>query len=129
MVATRDLQLAEETARELRAHGQREHAAALEAILAATTATLAEQSTAADYWTVREAARTTGLSSALIRKWIAAGRLRAVIVAGQTRVRADDLWACVDALPPPPTSGPSTASSAAAQRQRYVEAGLPADKR
>src|SRR5919199_1713152 len=101
MVATKDLQLAEETVRDLRAQGQPERAAALEAILSFATAALQERA-AEEYWTVRQAAQTTGLPGLLIRQWIAGGQLPAVIRGGRSLIRPEDFWACVDALPSDP---------------------------
>lgn len=130
MVATKDIRLAEETVRDLRAQGQAERAAALEAILAAVTAPPPAHDADDRQWTVGQAARTTGLPARLIRQWMAGGRLPAVIRGGQTLVLPADLWACIDALPPAPAAPPPSPEEVEARRQQHerLVAGLPAEK-
>jgi excisionase family DNA binding protein len=131
MVAARDIQLAQEAVRELRAQGQPERAAAIETLLAAATAAPQQAFDGAPLWTVREAARATGIPGTLIRQWIAAGQLPARIVGGRTLIRPDDFWACVDAIPlaPPPPAPTPTQRASERRRQTFIESGLPSDKR
>lgn len=130
MVATKDIRLAEETVRDLRAQGQTERAAALEAILAVVTAPPPAHGADDGQWTVRQAARATCLPAPLIRQWIAGGRLPAVIRGGETLVVPADLWACIDGLPPAPVAPPPSREEVEARRQQHerVVAGLPAGK-
>lgn len=133
MLAATDIRLTEETAHDLRAQGQQDRAAAIEAVLAVATAAAASDITeeSTGYWSVRRAARATGQSARLIRKLIASGTLPAVIRGGETLVRPAALWACLNALAAAaqPTEAPHRRDLAAAQRRRsFVEAGLPADK-
>jgi hypothetical protein len=126
MVAARDIQLAQEAVRELRAQGQPERAAAIETLLAAATASQHETG-GAPPWTVREAARATGIPGTLIRQWISARQLPARIVSGRTLIRPDDFWACVDAIPSAPTSpAPDPTSPEGRARRRHHEALLAA---
>jgi hypothetical protein len=133
MLAAADIQLAEETVRDLRAQGQPDRAAALEAVLAVATAAAGPggAGNAGSSWTIRQAARATGQSGRLIRKLIATGKLAAEIRGGQTLVQPAALWACLDALAaePQPEQVPNAHDrKAARQRRAFVEAGLPPDK-
>jgi len=127
MVAIRDIQLAEETARDLRAQGQRERAAAVEALLALASLVSEADEPARGVWTVREAARTTGLSGGLIHEWIDGGELPALIRGGRTFVRPQAVWACADRLAQA-TPPPAPSARDARGRRRHHEslvAGLP----
>ena len=132
MLATRDIELTQETVRELYAQGQAERARAIEAVLSQALAGREPAgSPRGEYLTTGQAARALGVSLQTIKNWVAAGHLRAVRLGGRVLVPRGAIQAYLDKLreAQQQTRAPTAAEVAAAQRQHEsVLAGLPAEK-
>lgn len=133
MLAARDVELARETARDLRAQGQAERAQAVEAVLAAALATHgpSELPTVPEYWTFARVARALGTEVRTIRRWIAQGQLQTTEVDGRPAIRLRTLLDYLDSLRvDSPPLRPKTPTDLAAERRRYqaMIRALPKDK-
>lgn len=130
MLAASDIRLTEETLQDLRRQGQDERARALEAVLAAATASLGLDRPVEprEYLTTGQAARALGVSLQTIKNWVAAGHLQATRLGSRTLVHREALLLCVEQLRAGrPARRPSTADDAAiaAERRRFILGGLP----
>jgi excisionase family DNA binding protein len=133
MLAARDVELAQETARELRAQGQPERAQAIEAVLGAALAAQpdAQVPETERYLTPSQVARAMGMDTPTVKARIIRGEIPSVRLGGQVLVRLKALQEYLEQgrLPQPATQPSSPAEIEAAKRQReFVLDGLPGDK-
>jgi excisionase family DNA binding protein len=132
VLATRDIELTQQTVRELYAQGQAERARAVEAVLSQALAGREPTgSPRSEYLTTGQAARALGVSLQTIKNWVAAGHLRAVRLGGRLLVPRGAIQANLDQLREAQQQArpPAAAEAAAAQRQHEsVVAGLPAEQ-
>jgi hypothetical protein len=133
MLAARDVELARETVRDLRAQGQAERAQAVEAVLAAALATqdAAQPANPPEYVTFPQAARALGTETRTIRRWIAQGLLPTAEINGRPAVRLQTIFDFLaSSRVNEPTAQPPTPAelAAARRRDRFVLGGLPKDK-
>lgn len=131
MVAARDIELARETVRSLRAQGQAERAQAVEAVLAAALAIQGapEPTAAPGYVSLAEAARAFGTEVRTVRQWIAKGHLPTVEADGRHMIDLQTLYAYLDGQRDPPPC-PLNGAELAARRRSYkaMVRALPQDK-
>ena len=132
MLATRDIELTQQTVRELYARGQAERARAVEAVLSQALAGREPAgSPRSEYLTTGQAARALGVSLQTIKNWVAAGHLGAVRLGGRLLVPRGAIQAYLDKLRAAQhhTRAPTAAEAAVARHQHEsVVAGLPAEK-
>ncbi|HLH22146.1 MAG TPA: hypothetical protein VK066_06465 [Chloroflexota bacterium] len=133
MLAARDIELARETARDLRAQGKPERAQAVEAVLAAALAAQSppESSAAPEYVTFPQAARALGTEVKAVRQWIIQGRLPTVEIGGEPAINLHTILDYLDRLREDQRpSRPKTPPAVAGERRRYqaMLRALPKDK-
>jgi len=130
MLASEDIRLVEETARELHARGQEERARAVETVLAVARSTAGGSPiSAGPNLSPREAARALSLSHGTIQRWVAAGDLPAHRIGRRTMIRREELLKFLDGLRRADPTAPAPEDEEVARRQhQWVMAGLPLDK-
>ena len=132
MLATKDVELARETVRDLYARGQAARARAIEAVLAhALAGTEPSAGTPTEHLTLRQVARVLGVNLQTVEGWVAAGQLPADRIRGR-------LWVAREALQPylerlrgrqQARPAPTPAEEAAAREQHdFIVTGLPPER-
>jgi excisionase family DNA binding protein len=129
MLTAREIELARDVARELRAQGAEEKAAAIEHAVATATAPPSGMRKAEPraLFTIGQAARALGVSVQAIGSWVSSGQLQTVRQGDRVMISRDALFSFLDQLHrhrPALDERPVTPEEGAARRA-FVLGGLP----
>ncbi|MBA2449359.1 MAG: helix-turn-helix domain-containing protein [Chloroflexi bacterium] len=132
MLATKDVELARETVRDLYARGQVERARAVEAILMqALAASKPRLRAPGEYLTLGQAARALGVRLQTVESWVDAEELPATRHRGRLRVPRGALQSHLDRLREQQQQQPALTpvqEEAVRRQHEMVVAGLPSDR-